>query len=136
MDSCHNKKQTQEEQTKEQFEDAFNTAEELKEKAAQDSNFIKSKEYSSEMEKASIEMSKKTFNMPENEKMLLEYEVALRNLKQYTDKLKQNTKLSKDVSFMEEMQTKASKVREYQQSLKKANLNPQEKDKFDKLSRQ
>lgn len=136
MDSCHNKKQTQEEQTKEQFEDDFDTSEEFQDKAAQDSNFAKSKEYASQMEKASIEMSKKTFNMPENEKILLEFEVALKNLKQHTDKLKQNTKLSKDVSFMEEMQTKASKVREYQQCLKKANLNPQEKDKFDKLSRQ
>lgn len=88
------------------------------------------------MEWFSIEMSKKTFNMPENEKILLEFEVALRNLKQHTDKLKQNPKLSRNVSFMEKIQAKADKVREYQQSLKKTNLNPQEKDKFDKLSRQ
>jgi hypothetical protein len=59
VSSCSNKKQTQEEQKKEQFENVYNSAEELQEKAAKDSNFAKSKEYSAKMEKACIEMYKK-----------------------------------------------------------------------------
>ena len=136
MSACNNKKPSHEEQENEQFEEAINKVEELQEKAAQDSNFIKSKEYSSQMEKAAIEMSKKTSNMPVNERMLFEYEVALRNLKQYTNKLKQKPDLSRDISFMKETQTKADKVREYYKSLQKANLNPQEEEKFYKLNHQ
>lgn len=132
MGAC-NSKQTQEEQKKEQFEDAFNTSQELKEKAAQDSNFAKSKEYASQMEKAAIEISKKTFNMNTNEKMLLEFEVALKSLKQSMDEIKKNPELSKEVSFMGKVQAKAGKVRELQQSLKKVNLNPLEKEKFNEL---
>ena len=132
MGAC-NSKQTQEEQKKEQFEDAFNTSQELKEKAAQDSNFAKSKEYASQMEKAAIEISKKTFNMNTNEKMLLEFEVALKSLKQSMDEIKKNPELSKEVSFMGKVQSKAGKVRELQQSLKKVNLNPLEKEKFNEL---
>lgn len=135
MSTCSNK-QTVEEQENEQIEEAFNMVEELQEKASKDSNFIKSKEYSSQMEKAAIEMSKKTFNMPVNEKLLFEYEVSLKNLKLNTDKLKQNPDLSKDLSFVKETQTKADKVREYYQSLQKTNLNSQEKKKFDKLNHQ
>jgi len=132
--SCNNKKQSQEEQKHEQFEEAFIATEKLQKKAAQDSNFAKSREYSSQMEKANIEMSKKTFNMNENEKSLLEFEVSLINLKQYTNQLKKHPKLSRNVSFMETIQAEADKVRKYQQILKKANLNPQEKEKFEELS--
>lgn len=136
MCACNNKKQALEEQKKDQFEDAFNTSEELKEKAAKDPQFAKSKEYSSQMEKACIEMSKKTSTMNENEKMLLEFETALKTLKLNTDKLKQNPGLSKDVLFMGKVQAKAGKVRELQQSLKKVNLNPLEKEKFNELCHQ
>ena len=136
MSACNNKKPSYKELENEQFEEAFNMVEELQEKASQDSNFIKSKEYSSQMEKAAIEMSKKTNNMPVNEKLLFEYEVSIKNLKLNTDKLKQNPDLSKDLSFAKETQTKADKVREYYQSLQKANLNSQEKVKFDKLNHQ
>lgn len=134
MSACN--KQTKEEQKPEQFEDAFNTSQELQEKAVADSGFANSEEYRSQMEKASIDMSKKTFNMNENEKMLIEFELSLKTLKQYTDKLKQHPGLSKDVSFMEKVQAKARKIREYQQSLKKVNLNPIEKGKFNELCHQ
>ncbi len=134
MSACN--KQTQKEQKTEQFEDAFNTSQELQEKVVADSGFANSEEYLSQMEKASIDMSKKTFNMNENEKMLIEFQVSLKTLKQYTDKLKQHPELSKDASFMEKIQAKAEKVREYQQSLKKVNLNPIEKEKFNELCHQ
>ncbi|MCE5332163.1 MAG: hypothetical protein LLF95_08475 [Bacteroidales bacterium] len=134
MSACN--KQTQEEQKPEQFEDAFNTSQELQEKAVADSGFANSEEYRSQMENASIEMSKKTFNMNENEKMLLEFEVSLKKLKQYTDQLKQHPELSKDASFMGKVQVKAAKVRELQQSLKKVNLTLLEKEKFSELCHQ
>lgn len=103
------------------------------EKAIEDPEFAKSKEYTSQMEDACIEMSKKTFNMRETDKLLLEFEVALNALKEYTDKIKKNPELSKDASFAEKIQTKANKVIDYQQKLKKARLNPLEKRKFDAL---
>lgn len=136
MGSCSNKKRTQEEQKKEQFEDAFIKSEKLQEKAAHDSVFAKSKEYASQMEKTSIEMSKKTFNMKENDKLFLEFEVALKALKECTDKIKKNPELSKDNLFMENTQAKIDKVLEYQQSLKKAQLNSIEKKKFYELCHQ
>lgn len=132
MGAC-NSKQTQEEQKKEQFEDAFNTSQELQEKAAQDSNFAKSKEYASQMEKAAIELSQKTFNMNTNEKMLLEFDVAIKSLKQSMDEIKKDPELSKDLAFIKGIRAKADKVLTYQQSLKKLNLNPTEKKKFEEL---
>ncbi len=134
MSACN--KQTQKEQKTEQFEDAFNTSQELQEKAVADSGFANSAEYRSQMEKASIEMSKKTFDMNVNEKLLLEFEISLNGLKQYTDRLKQHPELSKDASFVKKVQAKAGKVREYHESLKKVNLNPKEKEKFNELSYQ
>jgi len=136
MSACGKKKQSQEEQKKEQFEDAFTTTEELQEKAIEDPEFAKSKEYTSQMEDACIEMSKKTFNMRETDKLLLEFEVALNALKEYTDKIKKNPELSKDASFTEKIQTKVNKVIDYQQKLKKTRLNPLEKKKFDALCHQ
>jgi len=133
VSSCSNKKQTQEEQKKEQFENAYNSAEELQEKAAKDSNFAKSNEYSAKMEKACIEMSKKTFNMKDNEKLLLEFETALAALKEYADKIEKDPQLAKDKSFMEIAQIRGEKVLECQQNLKKAQLNPIEKKKFYEL---
>lgn len=132
--SC-NSKQTQEEQKKEQFEDAFNTTQELQEKAALDSNFANSKEYSSQMEKAAIEMSKKTYNMNSNEKMLLEFEVALKSLKQSMAESKRNPELSKNLTFAKNIQAKANKVLVYQQNIKKLDLNQTEKKKFQDLCR-
>jgi hypothetical protein len=134
--ACNNKKQTQEEQQKDQFEGAYYSAEELKEKAAQDSNFAKSKEYASQMEKAGIEMAKNSGNMIANEKLLLEFEVALKALKQNTEDIKKNPTLSKDVLFVKATQAKAEKVLTYYQSLKKAHLSPDEEQKFYKLNHQ
>jgi len=136
MSACNNKKQTHEEQQKDKFEGAYYTAEELEKKAAQDSNFAKSKEYASKMGEAAIEMSKNTFNMKANEKLLLEFEIALKALKQNTEDIRKNPTLSKDASFVKATQAKAEKVLTYYQSLKKAHLSPDEESKFNKLNRQ
>lgn len=136
MSACNNKKQTHEEQQKDKFEGAYYTTEELEKKAAQDSNFAKSKEYASKMGEAAIEMSKNTFNMKANEKLLLEFEVALKALKQNTDDIKRNPDLSKDAAFMKNTQAKAEKVLACQQSLKKAHLNASEESKFHDLCHQ
>ena len=133
--SC-NKKEESKEEKKEKFEDAFNTVEALQDKATLDSNFAKSKEYSSQLEKAVFEMSKKTAKMSENEKLLLVYKVSLKALKEYTDELKQNSRLLKDPLFMEKVQTRATKVREYYVSLEKVKLNPHELEEFNQLSHQ
>jgi hypothetical protein len=131
--SCGNKKQNRIEQKREQYENAYNSAEELQEKAARDTNYAKSKEYSKQMEKICIEMSKKTFDMKESEKLLLEFEAALDALKECTDKIEKDPQLKKDKSFMEKAQDRAEKVLDYQQKLKKMQLNPEEKKKFHEL---
>lgn len=135
ISACNNKKQSQEEQKK-QINEVYNEIEKLQEKAEQDSDYTKSKEYLSQMEKAAIEMSKNTYSMPENEKLLLEYEVSLKNLKKNTDSLKLNNKLSYNKYFINNTRIKADKVRECQQKLLKANLNHLEKEKFTRLSHQ
>lgn len=136
ISACNNKKQSHDYDENDQIENILSEVEELQEKAAQDSGFINSKEYASRMVQANIEMAKKTNNMPVNEKLLFEYEVTIKNLKLNTDKIKQNPDLLKDVAFEKETQIKAGKVREYYQRLQKANLNQQEKEKFDKLNHQ
>ncbi|SHF12275.1 hypothetical protein SAMN05444405_105153 [Bacteroides luti] len=133
--ACSNKK-TQKEQKKEQFENAFNSVEELQEKASEDTAFAKSKEYATQMERACIEMAKKTSDMNTNEKLLLEFEVALKALKQSTDRIKENPQLANDASFMEKTKAKVDKVREYQQNLKKAQLSSVEEKKFYELCHQ
>lgn len=136
ISACDNKKQSQDYEEDDQIESILSEVEELQEKAALDSGFTNSKEYTTRMEQANIEMAKKTNNMSVNEKLLFEYEVSIKNLKLNTDKLKQIPDLSNDINFVKETQTKAGKVREYYQSLQKANLNPKEKEKFDKLNHQ
>jgi len=88
------------------------------------------------MERACIEMAKKTSDMNTNEKLLLEFEVALKALKQSTDRIKENPQLANDASFMEKTKAKVDKVREYQQNLKKAQLSSVEEKKFYELCHQ
>jgi hypothetical protein len=133
--SCNKKKESVEEK-KEKFEDAFNTVEELQDKAAQDTNFANSKEYKLNLERAMFEMSRKTAKMSENEKLLLGYRVSLKALKEYTDDLKQNPALARDASYMEKVQARAAKVREYYVSLEKVKMNPHELEEFNQLSHQ
>ncbi|MDD3322109.1 MAG: hypothetical protein PHS59_11770 [Paludibacter sp.] len=131
--SCNKTKQTQEEQTKTEYKNALYTSEELQQKAEDNQEFAKSKEYADQMQKVKIEMSKQTSIMNENEKLLLEFEVSLKKLKEFTTQIKENPGLSKDGVFMKRVLARADKVREYQQSLKKLNLNPIEKKKFQEL---
>ena len=88
------------------------------------------------MEKTGIEMAKNSGNMIANEKLLLEFEVALKALKQNTDNIKRNPVLSKDVAFMKNTQVKAEKVLACHQSLKKVHLSPDQEQKFYKLNHQ
>ncbi len=136
MLSCNNNKQNSISEKQDQYEEAFNQSEKLKEEASKNPEFAKSKEYSKQMERAAIEMAKNTHGLNQSDKLLLEFELALKSLKQNTELLKQNPKLTKDLSFLEKTQAKADKVREYQQMIKKINLNPTEKKKFDELCQQ
>jgi len=133
LTSCNKTKQAQEEQTKTEYKNAFYISEELKQKAEDNQEFAKSKVYTEQMEKAKVEMSKQTYIMTVNEKLLLEFEVSLKKLKEFTTQIKVNPGLSKDGAFMKRVLTRADKVREYQQSLKKLNLNPIDKKKFQEL---
>ena len=126
----------QEQQKEEEYQDAFDKVDELQQKAAKDTGFAKSSEFNAQMEKAAIELSKKTSKLSENQKLLLEFETSIKALKQSTNDIKQQPSLSKNKSFLELVQNRASKVREYQQALKKAPLTPDEKKKFEELNHQ
>lgn len=130
--SCTGKQADSQQQ---QFEDAFNTTEELQLKAEQDSNFSNSKEYAAQMERAAIEMSKKTANLQSNEKMLLEFELAIKSLKQSMDEVKKKPELSHDLTFKKAIKTKSDKVLLYYQSIKKLNLSAAESHRFKELNR-
>ncbi len=131
-----NSKQAKVEQSENEYKDAFYTTEELQEKAKEDPEFASSEEYRSQMENARMEMSKQTTNMSENDRLLLEFEVSLKALKQNTDEIKQNKNLTNDASFMKKVLAKADKVREYQQRLKNLNLNSVQKLKYEELCHQ
>jgi hypothetical protein len=128
-----NKKQPLEEQKK-QINEAYNKIDELQEKAAQDSDYAKSKEYSQQMEKANIELAKKTSNISEIDKLLIEYETELKALEVYSKKLLKQPKLSEDKKFTDEMLMKGNKVRELYQKLSTSTLSAKQKKKFQELS--
>ena len=134
--ACTQKQEKQEQQKEEEYQDAFDKVDELQQKAAKDTGFAKSSEFNAQMEKAAIELSKKTSKLSENQKLLLEFETSIKALKQSTNDIKQQPSLSKNKSFLELVQNRASKVREYQQALKKAPLTPDEKKKFEELNHQ
>jgi hypothetical protein len=135
MSACNNKP-TEKQQVKEQLEESIITIDKLQEKASRDSQFANSKEYAAEMEKVSIEIAKKRCSLPDNEKLLIEFESSLKVLKLYSDRLKKDPSLAKKSSYMRIVEEKTSKVRDYQQTLKKANLNASEKKKFEELEHQ
>ena len=87
------------------------------------------------MEQAAIEASKRTNGLRANEKLLLEYETAVKLLKEYAEKAVKDASLYQDASFSEKLKVRSDRVREIYVKLKKANLNPLEKRKFDLLSK-
>ena len=107
----------------------------IQEKALEDSNFMHSDQYRKEMERAAIEASKRTNDLRANEKLLLEYETAVKLLKEYAEKAAKDASLYQDASFSEKLKVRSDRVREIYVKLKKANLNPLEKRKFDLLSK-
>ncbi|HNX89205.1 MAG TPA: hypothetical protein PKH58_08990 [Paludibacteraceae bacterium] len=137
MNACVTKSQDDDAgENKKQLENTYNTVEELREKAAANPEFIHSKEYASQMERAGIEMSKTTNHLKKYEVLLMEYEIALKNLKHSSDKIKSNPNLTENELFMTEMQRKADKVRAYYQTLKTMKLSQMETENFIRLSHQ
>jgi hypothetical protein len=67
--------------------------------------------------------------------LLLEYETAVKLLKEYAEKAAKDASLYQDASFSEKLKVRSDRVREIYVKLKKANLNPLEKRKFDLLSK-
>lgn len=132
--SCQ--KKSQQEERKDVYEEASNATQDLQEKAAQDTGFAKSKDYAAQMERAGIQMAKQTAQMDTNEKLLLEFEIALRNLKQSSEKVKQAPNLLKNKKFVELLQEKVATVRDLRKKLQDAKLADAEKVRFDELCRQ
>jgi hypothetical protein len=130
LTSC-NKKQSSEEQ---KIEDVSQKADELSTKAVTDSTFTSSDEYKSEMDRFNAALIKKTIAMDENERLLVFFESSLRMLKQYSDKVKQNPALVRNKNYMKIAQEWGYKVQEYNQALKKVNLTPNQKGKFNYLN--
>lgn len=133
--ACGNKKPDNEQEIKE-INNAYTNIDNLDEKIATDSNYKKSSNYGAEFERAQIELAKKTKGLDSNEKLLLEYEMALKNLKTFTEKSKLNNDLLKDKGFASVIELKANRVREFQQELKKQKLTPEQLNRFNELSTQ
>ena len=81
-----NSPSSKEEGLKKECEEAYDAMDRIQEKALEDSNFMHSDQYRKEMERAAIEASKRTNGLRANEKLLLEYETAVKLLKEYAEK--------------------------------------------------
>lgn len=130
-----NSPSSKEEGLKKECEEAYDAMDRIQEKALEDSNFMHSDQYRKEMERAAIEASRRTSGLRANEKLLLEYETAVKLLKEYAEKAAKDASLYQDASFSEKLKVRSDRVREIYVKLKKANLNPLEKRKFDLLSK-
>lgn len=137
LNGCNNYRENNQEEVKIIIaENAFKTIDSLNKKASNDTAFKNSEAYAMQMERVNIEMAKNNHDLNQSAMLLFEFEIAIKNLKQATTLLKQNKALSKNMSFMAQIRTKADKVREYQQMIKKSNLTTEEKKKYDELCRQ
>lgn len=106
----------------------------LNEQVEQDPAFKKTPEYALEMERKQIEIAKNLRGLTDNEKLLMRYELALKDLNAYTDRLKANVELSKNSFFMETFQNHGNTVRELYQLLSKTQLSSTEKFRFNELT--
>ncbi|WP_321334042.1 hypothetical protein [uncultured Bacteroides sp.] len=129
-----NPKKIKSEQQRSDYEKTLDAMEKLQEKGLEDSAFQESKEYAKEMERTAIQASKKMNGMRENDKLLLEYETSLKILSACTSEANGHPELLKDLSFAEKLKMRTDRVREVYLKLKKTNLNPLEKRKFELLS--
>jgi len=115
-------------------EDVSEKAEEITSKAEKDTNYLKSEEYVSEIQKLSDDLEKKTFGMTQTERDLVYFESSLRMLKKHTEKRKTNPSLSKNKDFMRITSEWGIKVRDYNISLRNSRLTPEQKKKFEDLN--
>ena len=84
----------------------------------------------------SIAKAKQQSALQTTEKLLLEYELALKSLRKYSSKLKSTPELQKNKDFMVAVEAEASKVRDCYKTLQKSNLTSEEKEKFEQLTHQ
>lgn len=127
--SCSSKKEKQ----IGHIEDVSDKAEIQSTKIAKDSTYSKSANFYSEIQNISAELEKQTYGMQETDRQLVYFETSMRMLEKYALKLKEDPSLSKNNDYMRITQAWASKVRDYNLSLTKENLNPDQKRKFESI---
>lgn len=134
--SCGNKQKAAATENQEEITDLESKIEYLNTKAENDSDFKKSQNYISQIEKTNIQLANEKAKAMTPERMLEKYESSIENLKSLTEKLKQNPTLANNKSFIKKMQDEASEVRECYQTIKKQSLTDSQKIKFKKLTNQ
>lgn len=132
--SCKKDKQNAESEEIQQVSNAYNDIEEIRSKASADTSYANSKEYAKDVERKGIEFAKKTSDLAETDKLIIEYETEVKSLEVYSKKLLKQPKLSEDKTFTDEMLMKATKVRELYQKLSTSTLSAKQKKKFQELS--
>lgn len=132
--SCKKDKQNAESKEIQQVSNAYNDIEEIRSKASTDTSYANSKEYAKDVERKGIEFAKKTSDLAENDKLLIEYETELKTLEIYSKKLLKQPNLSEDKKFTDEMLIKGTKVRELYQKLSTSTLSAKQKKRFQELS--
>jgi hypothetical protein len=132
--SCKNKKTNASEHPQQDTVELKNKLKNLKTKAFQDSDFRKSKEYITQMERIHIEIAKQKAKENSIDIILKRYETSVHSLESLMKELKQNPKLQDNRYFMNEMKAKSEEMRADYSILKKSTLTDEEKKRFDELS--
>lgn len=117
-----------------EIDNAYLQINELNQRAEKDSSFQNTPEYAAEMERKQIEIAKSMRGLSDNDKLLLKYELAIKDLELYHQRLKTKPDLSKNRFFMETFQKHGNTTRKIYQQLMKTTLNSEEKNRFNELT--
>lgn len=132
MISCNNAKKNH----IQRLEDVSEKAETQTAKISEDSTYSTSDDFYSGIQNMSEELEKQTYGMSENDKRLVYFETSMRMLEKYALRLKEKPSLSKNKDYIRIIQAWASKVRDYNLTLTKEKLNPEQTKKFESIKAQ
>ena len=119
----------------ENVEKVYNVCDSLEKISLQDTGSVSQNEYGHKMEHVMCEKAKLLRDLSNEDRLLVEYDVAKNMLVKVSNDAKKNKKLLADQQFRKKANDKMDKVRDYYSLLIKANLNSDQKKRFDEITK-
>lgn len=119
----------------ENVEKVYNICDSLEEISLQDTGSVSQNEYGRKMEHIMCEKAKLLRDLSNEDRLLVEYDVAKNMLVKVSNDAKIHKKLLADQQFRKKANEKMEKVRDYYSLLIKANLNSDQKKRFNEITK-